>query len=84
MATIESLSISITQMGRQQLYQHLSAIRTRRRLKPEAKKRAPAKVARSASKKNLRQQDLFQYAKGLNTEDKNSLAAELLKQMLQG
>jgi len=70
-------------MTRPQLYQHLSAIRAQRRLKPlPRQKSTPAKVARKANPKNLKQQDLFKHAQSLTAEQKAALAAELIKGMI--
>lgn len=88
MATIDSLNKSITKMSLKSLHEHLSAIRSQRRLRPARKesslkqKSTPAKVARKADKKNLKQQDVFQYTQGLSEGAKSDLAAMLLKEML--
>lgn len=82
MATIDSLNISITCMGRAELMAKLMTIRENRRRKPEramrAKKSTPAKVARAPKKTNLKQQDIFAFTKGLSEEAKANLAAQLL------
>ena len=84
MATIESLNISITHMTRAALFEHLGRIRTQRRLRPAPRQKStPAKVARAPKKGNLKQQDLFQYANGLTDAAKASLAAELIKGLME-
>ena len=83
MATIESLSTSITHMSRSALFDLLGKIRTQRRLRPAPRQKStPAKVARAPKKGNLKQQDLFQYANGLSTNAKSDLAAMLLKELM--
>lgn len=73
-------------MPRPQLLSLLQGIRAQRRLRPErairAKKDVPAKVARAPKKGNLKQQDLFAFAKGLDDQAKAALAAELLKGLI--
>lgn len=81
MATIESLSISITKMPRPQFYTMLMDIRTNRRTRPEARKAAPAKTKRKPNAKAPRQQDLFALAEGMTTTQKAALAAKLMKEM---
>jgi len=86
MATLDALRKSITQMGRAEVIELLTAIRTNRRRRPEKSLRkqasTPAKVARAPKKSNLKQQDIFAYTQGLSDKAKNALATELLKGML--
>jgi len=83
MATIESLSTSISHMPRSALFDLLGKIRTQRRLRPAPRQKStPAKVARAPKKGNLKQQDLFQYANGLTEDAKAKLAAELIRGLM--
>lgn len=87
MATIESLNRSVTQMSRQQIFDHLHKIRAQRRLRPEKKIReakAPAKVKRAPKQSAMRQQDVFLFSQGLDQDQKNKLAALLLKDLMGG
>ncbi len=84
MATIYDLNTSITQMSGTQLTDLVISIRTQRRIRPTPKVRqasAPAKVARAPRLKNPRQQDLFQLAQNMSSEQRAALAASLMKEM---
>ena len=78
MATIDDLNTSILDLSAQQIVDLIREIRTRRRIKGKVKRSKPAKVKRAPKKKNLRQQDIFAYVKGMSEEEKLKLAKKLL------
>ena len=82
MATIESLNISITSQSPEDLFERIRLIRNRRRLRPTKAVRAasaPAKTRRRPSKATPKPQDLFALANSMSPEQRQSLAAKLLK-----
>lgn len=79
MATIDSLGISITQMGRRDLFRLLHTIRAKRRERPVARK---ASSAKSRAKKSSKTKDPFAIAGRMTQTQKDQLAAILLKEML--
>lgn len=82
MATLESLSTSITRRSPQELITLFTTIRAQRRKRPEPKERkVTAKSTRAASKKAPRQQDLFALVGGMSQADKDIIAASLLEMM---
>ena len=81
MAIIDSLHTSITDMPEDGVFNLLHKIRANRRLRPAARKKAPAKVARAPNKKAPKQQDLFALAIGMSSDRKAALAAQLIKEM---
>lgn len=81
MATIDSLGTSITQLSRRNLFRLLHDIRTQRRKRPE-KRISVARKAKMPNKKSPRPQDLFALAGRMTQTQKDKLAAQLLKEML--
>lgn len=77
MATIETLSTSITKMPYSELETLVSNIRTVRRTKPEKKKR-PAKLSKRPSKTKPKQQDLFALAGKMTPEQKKKMLEMIL------
>ena len=86
MATIESLHTSITSLSHEELVTLVTQIRATRRTKPQAKMRrksTPAKVKRTKSRRaSPKQHDIFSMAQGMTQEQKNNLAAALLKDLM--
>jgi hypothetical protein len=85
MATLDSLSTSITKRPYQDLVTLISNIRSQRRKRPEPKERkVTAKSTRNVSKKNPKQQDLFALASSMSKSDKDAMAATLMNMMNEG
>ena len=79
MATIDSLHKSISCMSPQEVTALIIGIRTNRRRRPEiTRKITTAREKKAPSKKNPKQQDLFQLILRMTPEEKAAMARSLL------